>query len=263
MTRAFCLFIFRSLTALLSITSFGQIEHYQTFESSDALSLQLRWTENRSATISAHRGGPEPGFPENAIETFENALKYGRYYLECDLRKTSDSVLILMHDETLDRTTNGEGAVEEFDYKSLRKLRLVDNDGALTEYKIPTLTDALVWARGKSVLMLDIKQQSDFKEVIKEIRRTESEGHVVLIVYTIETLKQVHAWSPDLNICVGILNMEDFVSLKSSDISLNKIVAYVGVQKASTELIKSLHGVGVKVIQGTMGEIDDNAAIQG
>ncbi|WP_373396985.1 glycerophosphodiester phosphodiesterase family protein [Algoriphagus halophilus] len=80
------------------------------------------WTSDRIPMVSAHRGGPYPGFPENAIETFENVLNYTPSIIELDVAMTKDSVLVLMHDDDLDRTTNGTGKVEEVTYEYIQSL---------------------------------------------------------------------------------------------------------------------------------------------
>ena len=109
------------------------------------------WTSDRIPLVSAHRGGPYPGFPENAIETFENVLKYRPAIIELDVAMTQDSVLVLMHDDDLDRTTNGTGKVNEVTYDYIQTLFLEDNEGKLTEFKVPTLEEALIWSKGKAL----------------------------------------------------------------------------------------------------------------
>ncbi|MCK5817603.1 MAG: glycerophosphodiester phosphodiesterase, partial [Candidatus Marinimicrobia bacterium] len=69
--------------------SFDSVEDLQTF---------FVWTPDRLPVLSAHRGGPYPGYPENCIETFQNILNHYPSTLEVDVSVTKDSVLILMHD---------------------------------------------------------------------------------------------------------------------------------------------------------------------
>ena len=97
---------------------------------------------NGAVVISAHRGGPAAGYPENALETFEHTASRMPALLEIDIQRSSDGVLVLMHDETLDRTSTGEGPVAEQPFEALQALRLVDNDGAETAFQIPTLEEA-------------------------------------------------------------------------------------------------------------------------
>jgi glycerophosphoryl diester phosphodiesterase len=121
--------------------------HYRSFVSVDELRDYLAWSPNRMPLIAAHRGGPLPGFPENCIETFENALTYAPCLIECDVRRSADSVLVLIHDEDLDRTTTGSGRVDEHTLAEIQALHLADDDGRRTGYTVPTLAEALSWAR--------------------------------------------------------------------------------------------------------------------
>ena len=136
----------------------AQEKHYLSFDSPVELQQYLSWTPEQPPIVSAHRGGPMNGFPENCIETFENALIYAPCLIECDVAKTKDSVLVMMHDKTLNRTTTGEGEVGSYTLEELKKLKLRDNQGNVTAYQIPTLAEALDWARGKAIIELDIKK---------------------------------------------------------------------------------------------------------
>lgn len=74
--------------------------------------------------VSAHRGGPVPGYPENCIETFEHTLEYAYSMLEIDLRYSKDGHIVLHHDPTLDRTTTGSGPVDDYTLAELKKTQI-------------------------------------------------------------------------------------------------------------------------------------------
>src|SRR5690606_13560277 len=115
------------------------------FESVDDLYRFLTYEDNSYPLISAHRGGPSEGYPENAIATFAQVAKSMPAIIECDISMTKDSVLVLMHDETLNRTTNGNGKLAKFTWEELQVLRLKDTNGKVTKYNIPTLEQTLEW----------------------------------------------------------------------------------------------------------------------
>jgi glycerophosphoryl diester phosphodiesterase len=108
--------------------------------------------------LSAHRGGAGPDFPENCLATFEHTLRHAWSMLEIDLRYTKDGHLVLHHDPTLNRTTNGTGRVADHTLQELQQLRLKDRNGNLTAHRIPTLDETMIWARGKTILILDKKE---------------------------------------------------------------------------------------------------------
>ena len=116
------------------------------------------WTSDRIPMVSAHRGGPYPGFPENAIETFANVIKFTPAIIELDVAMTKDGVLFLMYDDDLERTTTGKGKVRNVTYEYIQSLFLEDETGTQTEFRVPTFKEALIWSKGKVLLTVDVKQ---------------------------------------------------------------------------------------------------------
>ena len=92
----------------------------------------IRYIDNQNNVLNiAHRGGLGLS-PENTIVSFQRAIKEGADILELDIRSTSDSMLVLLHDETVDRTTNGKGKISELTLKEAKTLnagyRWTEND---------------------------------------------------------------------------------------------------------------------------------------
>lgn len=142
---------FISLQVVISINSYCQQQYLQPNSVAD-LKEFLHFTPDRIPLISAHRGGPAPGFPENCLAAFENTLNKIPAFIECDVQLSKDSVLVMMHDDKLDRTSNGTGKVQDKTWKELKNLLLKDNDGDITSYTIPILQDVLLWAKGKILI---------------------------------------------------------------------------------------------------------------
>lgn len=117
----------------------------------------FRYEPGCGIIISGHRGGMAKGYPENCIESFEHTLRNMPSFFEVDPRMTRDSVVVLMHDSTLERTTTGEGRVRDYTWEELQQLNLVDRNGNITSYRIPTAEEAVLWSRGKTVLNFDTK----------------------------------------------------------------------------------------------------------
>ena len=110
------------------------------------------WPEWNIAFI-AHRGGIIPGYPENTLAAFRQAIKHGAEVIEIDLRGTKDGEVVIVHDETLDRTTNGKGKITDYTLTELKKL---DAGGG---ERIPTYEEVLQLVSGTGVkLLLDIKE---------------------------------------------------------------------------------------------------------
>ena len=93
--------------------------------------------------ICAHRG--ENGiFPENTVPGFQEAVRLGASQVEFDVRRTKEGRLVIMHDPTVDRTTNGTGRVDELTFEEIRRLDAgIKKDNRFSGTKIPTLEEAL------------------------------------------------------------------------------------------------------------------------
>jgi glycerophosphoryl diester phosphodiesterase len=105
----------------------------------------------------AHRGGAAQ-WPENSLSAFRNAIALGARILELDVHLTADGRVAVIHDPTLDRTSNGHGAVAQCTAADLARARLRAPDGALTDDPVPTLDDVLTLAAPAGVaLLVEIK----------------------------------------------------------------------------------------------------------
>src|SRR5690554_955761 len=110
-----------------------------------------RYTGDGSILISGHRGAwKHTGLPDNSLEGLQYATeRVPNVFFEVDPRLTKDSVIVLMHDATLERTTNATGRLADYTWHELRDVRLKDDQGKITDYKIPTLKDAMRWSIGE------------------------------------------------------------------------------------------------------------------
>lgn len=253
------------LGLLLFASLYGETpaKHYRSFTGADQLRAYMKWSPGKKPLISAHRGGPMDRFPENAVETFENTLRYAPCLIECDVRTTKDNQLVMMHDDTLDRTTTGSGKVSGHTLPELKKLFLEDNQNNITPYRIPTFGETLRWAVGRAVLTVDVKRDTAFARVISEIRENKAEGHVVIIVYSIEDLKTVHQLAPDLVVSAPAMGIDGMRELLAAGVPFSNICAFVGVYEPPAEVYHQLHQRGISTILGTMHNLDRKAETRG
>ena len=114
--------------------------------------------KNAPLLIASHRGQWRE-YPENSLGAINEAINDGADIVEIDVHLTADGVPVLMHDSTVDRTTNGTGKVSDFTLEEIKELRLKEGLGgktaALTEYKVPTLEEAMLAAKGRAIVNLD------------------------------------------------------------------------------------------------------------
>lgn len=234
-------------------------EHYRSFPGPDALAAYLRAGSSAGPLLSAHRGGPMPPYPENALATFEYALRFAPVLIECDVRMSRDSVLVLMHDETLDRTTTGKGRVSDYTLDGLRQLLLRDARGVVTPFRIPTLDEALAWAAGRAVLQLDVKPEVPPEQIVAAVRRAGAEGYVVIIAYTVDDVRRYHQLAPDLVLSAPAESVQMIDEVLATGVDPFRLIGFTGVGEVKPEVVDHLHRHGIRAIVGTFPEIDTRA----
>ncbi|WP_426482884.1 glycerophosphodiester phosphodiesterase family protein [Chryseobacterium sp. R2ACT005] len=116
--------------------------------------ISLSYFPDDKVMVVAHRGDWREA-PENSVWAVKKAIEKGVDMAEIDLAMTKDSVLILMHDNTIDRTTTGKGKPSDFTLDEIKKLHLRDGLGVETQMKVPTLQEILEISDGKILLNLD------------------------------------------------------------------------------------------------------------
>lgn len=153
-------------------------------------------------TYIAHRGGPGgTGAPEGTLAAFEAAIAAGADALEFDVRMTSDGVLIVLHDDTVDRTTNGRGSVAAMTFGQVRAL---DAGAGAT---IPTVREVVdLAAESNTALMPEIKDGPSQPEVVGAlvdiITATDSLDRTIIQAFEPETLAAIHGVEPRLETCL-------------------------------------------------------------
>lgn len=162
--------------------------------------------------VFAHRGSSGT-HPENTMAAFIEAERVGADGLEFDIQMTRDSELVVIHDERVDRTTNGVGWVQSMTLKELKKLN-AGSKKSRTE-KIPTLKEVLGWAKGNH-LRLNLELKTGLIEyprleekVLDMIHHYGVSGRAILSSFNPSSVKKVH--EIDSRIETAFLFMERLV----------------------------------------------------
>ncbi len=228
------------------------VRHYLTIPPGGLATFMQRPT-SPIPMLSHHRGGPVPGMPENSIEAMDNALSYGYGLMEVDVAQLKDGTLVLMHDDTLGRTSNGTGALNNKTWDDIKGLRLKDNDGTLTDFRVPTLEAALKWTIGRTILTLDIKRGTDFKKVAQLVDQTGANDYSMSIAYSIKQAQAFYSIAPEMPISIGLSNDQVIESLDASGIPSRLVVAWTGTRLLEPAFYAKLHQRGWRTIVGTLG----------
>lgn len=230
--------------------------HVIDAQSPQGLRKLLSYTGKPLPMVSAHRGGAQPGYPENCIATFENTTGHTRSILEIDLQYSKDGKIVLHHDPSLERTTTGKGRVAERTLQELKELRLKDPEGKVTEYRIPTLDEALEWARGKTILVLD-KKEVPVAACVKKIEEHRAEAYAMLMAYSFQDIQTCYKLNPNIMMEVMIGDRQRFRGFDETGVPWNRIIAFVGhTPPEDKELLNMIHAKGACCMAGTSRNLD-------
>lgn len=151
--------------------------------------------------LVAHRG-LAPGYPENTLTAFSNVIDRGVGVIEVDLRGTADGEIVIMHDETVDRTTDGSGAVGALTFEQIRALDAGVYAGAdFAGEQVPTYEETLQLAKSAGViLLLDIKESPtlDREQVVRITERHDAILNVIAGVRSLDDLAAFRALNPNI-----------------------------------------------------------------
>lgn len=238
---------------LLVGQGFAKEPKMNTIKVSNARQMReyFAYNSSRAIVVSGHRGGMSAGYPENCIESFEKTLTIIESFFEIDPRLTKDSVIVLMHDSSLDRTTTGKGKVADYTYEELQQLRLKDRDGNVTSYKIPTLEEAIKWSGGRTILNLD-KKNVPLEMTATLIRKLKA-SNVMLTVHSAKEALYYYEQNPEAMFSAFIRTMDEYRDYEKSGIPWSSFMAYVGPTMVDEhlELYKLLRSKGVMCMIST------------
>jgi glycerophosphoryl diester phosphodiesterase len=151
--------------------------------------------------IAAHRG-MAAGYPENTLAAFRHSVSAGFPVIEVDLRATADGHIVIMHDETVDRTTSGTGEVGRMTLAEVRSLDAGSHAGApFAGEPVPTYLETLRALRGLgATLILDIKQEAmlDNERVVRLAEEHGEDPGVIIAARSISDLVDFRRLSPSL-----------------------------------------------------------------
>ena len=147
-------------------------------ESVKTLVRELKDSKSEKVLVVAHRGDWRNA-PENSLQAFKNCIEMGVDMIEIDLKKTKDGHLVIMHDNTIDRTTDGKGKPSDYTLEEIRRFHLKNGLGRVTFHPIPTLEEVLDLTKGKILINID-KGYDYFKDVYALLEKTGTVDQVVI-----------------------------------------------------------------------------------
>ncbi|WP_405012243.1 glycerophosphodiester phosphodiesterase [Kitasatospora sp. NBC_01539] len=201
--------------------------------------------------VAGHRGAPRTA-PENTMAAFRAALDGGADWLETDVRTTRDGVPVLMHDDTVDRVTDGHGGVADLTYEQIASLRVTAGPGPAQP--VPTLQELLDTLAGTGTrLLMEIKEQRDPEDAARIARTAAASGaDVVLYSFFPDHLREAHRAAPGLPV---VLLQGRFLAREPDGLRLDGIA--LDEPLATADRIAAEHAAGHQVYVWTL---DDDTA---
>ncbi|WP_086476127.1 MULTISPECIES: glycerophosphodiester phosphodiesterase family protein [Arenibacter] len=168
--------------------------------------------------VAAHRATNDY-YPENSLAAIKESIRIGVDIVELDIRQSKDGVLLIMHDRTLDRTTNGSGNVSDFSLDQLKDLRLLFKDSITTE-RIPTFKEVLQLTKGKVLLDIDFKLE-DMAAVEKAyslIQEFGMENQILFFLYDYKETPRLQEMDSEIRIMPRAYSRREVRAIQKMDL---------------------------------------------
>lgn len=163
--------------AAMVIASCAQQSQYAT--RAEKILAEINDPNSDYVVVISHRGDWR-NYPENSIPAIESIIRMGVDMMEMDVKMTKDSVLVLMHDKTIDRMTNGKGKVSDITYDSLMTFRMKRAHNVVTDsIKVPTLREALLCCKDRILVNVD-HAYPYYKEIVELTEELGVTGQVLM-----------------------------------------------------------------------------------
>jgi glycerophosphoryl diester phosphodiesterase len=218
--------------------------------------LILPSSKNKIIVI-AHRGD-HTILPENSLLAIQTAIDDGADYVEIDLRTTKDSQLVLMHDASVDRMTNGVGKVSTLSYESIRALKLynksINNSDTL---QVPSFEEALRLCKNKINIYLDFKD-ANVQEAYAAIQKAKMENQMVVYINAPNQFIDWRKWAPKMPLILSLnTKVNDSLAMVNYLTHTNIDILDGNWNEYTKETVRAAKEMGVPVWADMQSKIED------
>lgn len=203
--------------------------------------------------IAAHRATNDH-YPENSLQAIAESIRIGIDIIEIDIRQSKDGELLIMHDKTIDRTTNGSGKVDDYTLSELKGYHLTFND-RITEFKIPTFEEVLQLTKGKILLDIDFKLEdmASIKKTYALIQKYGMENQVLFFLYDYKETPKLQQLDPKIRIMPRAYSKKDVKAILKMD---NIDIIHVDESYYKDRTMRRIIRSGVRVWINALGKYD-------
>ena len=198
--------------------------------------------------LTGHRGAAELE-PENTLLSIQKAIDLGVDQIEIDVHLTRDQHLVVIHDTTVDRTTDGQGAIADFTLAEIKQL-----DAGKGE-RIPTLQEVIDLVRGKVVLQIELKGPDTAEPVVQTVERNRIENEVLLTSFVHERLREARQLNPSLALGALWSDPPDDACEQAIDIGAEAI--HIQYQNIDAQLVQKAHAHGLMIRAWNPDTVED------
>ena len=181
--------------------------------------------------VCGHRCGFYPSYPENSIEVTQfilDKINQRPIMVEIDLRSDKNGKIWLLHDTTLDRTTNDAGKISTKSSEYLKKLNLKSQNGEVTNNNLVSFEEYLLFSADKAIyLMLDIKDDELYPKVDALLKKFKMSDRCVILTFSIENTKKALELTKNIMISTLVSNAGEFNNFKNLEATYDRLAAYV------------------------------------
>ena len=188
--------------------------------------------------LTGHRGAAKLE-PENTLLSIQKAIDLGVDQIEIDVHLTRDQHLVVLHDTTVDRTTDGQGAIADFTLAEAKQL-----DAGKGE-RIPTLQEVMDLVRGKVILQIELKGPNTTEPVIQVVEQNSMENEVLLTSFVHERLREARHLNPNLRL--GALWSNPPPDACEQAIGMGAEAIHIQHLNIDPQLVQQAHAHGLKI----------------
>ena len=197
--------------------------------------------------VISHRGN-HVAAQENTLAAFQNAINVGADYVEIDLRTSKDSQLVIMHDATVNRMTNGIGKVSDLTWAELKQLKVIEkNHPEWPEQSIPLFSEVLKLCKGKINIYLDFKN-ADVNASYQALKKAGMQHSVIVYINAAHQLVEWKKIAPQIPLMVSLPDSVQSAAELNSFLDQYKIHLLDGSYKEYTvEMVKAAKAKNIPV----------------
>ncbi len=203
--------------------------------------------------LTGHRGAPYLA-PENTLPSFLKAIEIGVDYIELDVRLTKDGIPVVIHDPTVNRTTNGTGYVSLFTYENLKKLDA--GSWFSKEYKglrIPSLREALEFIDGRVITIIELKEDGIEGKVIEILEELGLKYKAIIASFDLKRIKEVRILAPSIPTTAITVDFNDSFLQSALSALANRIA--INISSLNPKIVRQIHLHGLTVDTWVINDI--------